>query len=751
MKLSLSMAQRKWAIPTLVGLLITALFFATYLAQPPVLKRLSYMSSDVLQRQFPRVYNPDTPVRIIDIDENSIRKIGQWPWPRTVVAKMNDRLNQAGAAVIAYDIVFSETDRTSPENMLPVLMSNPLAKYGFEDISALKSHDIIFADSIRTSQVVAGMFLVGSETEELPLTRHSYAFSGSDSSAWIDNYRGAIYPIPTLERQASGLGHVSFQPDTDGVIRSAPLFGRIDDRIFPSLSVEALRVAQGAQNFIIKSADASGELASQSESIPEMAAVKVGAFEIPTTADGDMIVHYSLSTAERYIPAWKILSDNPADLDWADRVEGHLVFMGTSALGLKDLRTTPMSGSEPGVLVHAQIAEQIIEGEFLNRPYWASMVEIIGLLIYGIVISILVPRLSAARGIILFLVTLNIAYIAAVVAYAKYKYVIDPVYPLLAAIGTYIGVALSSFYLTETERSRIRNAFSMYLSPDMVRQVSDNPESLTLGGQDRELTILFLDVRGFSSLSEEMNPQEITKFLNKFLTPMTDILQKHNATIDKYIGDAIVAFWNAPLDDPDHVENAARAILEMQKTLAELNQTYPDQDDFKWPSEVRMGIGLNTGVCCVGNLGSEQRFSYSMIGDAANLASRIEGLTKYYGLSNLIGRSTAYELDDFAKLEMDIVNVVGRTTPEPIYAILGDSGYQQTSNFSELKTRHQSFLRHYRDQSWDRAISVAKELMAKHQSLGLDKYYAIMIERIQQYKLDPPPQDWGGIYKATSK
>lgn len=747
MKLPLSLAQLKWVIPTIVGLIITSIFLATYLAQPPVIKRLSYLSSDVFQRQFPRPYNPDSPVRIIDIDEESIRRIGQWPWPRTIVAEMNDRLAEAGAAVIAYDIVFSESDRTSPENMLPVLQSNPNAKHSFDEISSLKSHDKIFADSFENSQVVAGIFLVGSETETLPLTRHSFAFSGSDPTSRVDRYKGSIFPISTLENSTSGIGHVTFRPDTDGVIRSAPLLGRVGDRIFPSLSVEALRVAQGAQNFIVKSSNASGELAGQAVEVPEMAAMKVGAFEIPTMANGDMIVHYSNPEPKRYIPAWKILSDN----SWSDLVAGHIVFIGTGAEGLKDLRTTPIRAAEPGVLVHAQIVEQILEEDFLRRPYWASMLEIVGLIVYGLLISVLVPRLSAARGIILFLVAINIAYLAALIAYIRYKYLIDPVYPLLAAIGTYIGVALSSFYLTETERSRIRNAFSMYLSPTMVRQVSDNPEQLTLGGQERELTILFLDVRGFSSISEKMNPQEITTFLNKFLTPMTDILQEHHATIDKYIGDAIVAFWNAPLDDPNHAENSARAVLEMQETLASLNQEYPDADDFIWPDEVRIGIGLNTGICCVGNLGSEQRFSYSMIGDAANLASRIEGLTKPYGLSNLIGNATARSLQDFALLEIDVVKVVGRVSPETIFVIAGGPALAQQMSFVELRYQHEAFLSAYRDQSWPQAVSLATELVTKSETFGLSNYYEMMIRRIDGYKVDPPSSEWGGIYEASSK
>jgi len=229
---------------------------------------------------------------------------------------------------------------------------------------------------------------------------------------------------------------------------------------------------------------------------------------------------------------------------------------------------------------------------------------------------------------------------------------------------------------------------------------------------------------------------------------MTDILQAHNATIDKYIGDAIVAFWNAPLDDPNHVENSARAVLKIQEKLSDMNQRYLVEQGFEWPGKVRIGVGLNTGICCVGNLGSEQRFSYSMIGDAANLAARIEGLTKQYGLENLIGRSTAEKLEDFAVLEMDIVSVVGRTSSEPIFAILGE---EKNTKIASLHNQHNSFLEAYRERSWPLATSIAQDLKASYGSLGLDKYYDMMIKRIEAYKQNPPPSDWQGVYHATSK
>ena len=719
--------------------------------KPKFIEQLSDLYFDLMQRQYSREYYPDVPVRIIDIDDESILRTGQWPWPRTQMAELNRRLGEAGAAVVAYDIVFSEGDRTSPENMIRVLQENPAAKGKFDNISSLISHDSIFAESFDHTNIVTGFFLLNKPTPTQPQSPHGFAFSGTSPQARINNYAGALHALPILEKRAAGVGHASFVPDRDGVIRRAPLLGRIGERLFPSLSMEALRVAQGANNFVLKSANASGELGDKSLEHPEMASLKVGAFEIPTTPNGDMVIHFTQPHPERYIPAWKIFSDAPEDQDWQEKIEGHIVFIGTGAEGLKDLRATPIRGGEPGVLVHAQIVEQILGDQFLYRPYWARTIEMLGVVGLGFILAVLLPRLTAVRGVILILIMINIIGAASIYAFTNYSYILDPVYPLLAVTSLYVISTLASFYMTDNERSRIRNAFSMYLSPTMVKRVSEDPGLLSLGGEERDLTVMFVDVRSFSKISESMRPQDITLFLNKFLTPMTDIIQEMDGTIDKYIGDAIVAFWNAPLDDDDHQRKAAQTILKMQSSLADLNAEYSNQNEFKWPDTVKMGLGVNTGICCVGNLGSEQRFSYSMIGDAANLASRIEGLTKQYGVSNLVGHATVQSSQDFAYIEADYVEVVGRVNPERIYILIGDEETAQRSDFAAFSKQHATFIEAYRTQKWDEALSLAKTLEEKAKAYDVPLYYKIMSERINTFKPNPPPADWDGVFKATEK
>jgi len=749
--LALKANSKKWFTISGIGVVITLLFFLAYVIKPKIIEQLNDLYFDLMQRQYSREYNPDVPVRIIDIDDESILRIGQWPWPRTQMTELNRRLGEVGAAVVAYDIVFSESDRTSPENMISVLKKNPAAKGEFYNIAALRSHDKIFAESFDYTNVVTGFFLVNKPTDSLPRSPHGFAFSGSSPQARINNYAGALHALPMLEKKAAGIGHASFIPDRDGVIRQAPLLGRIDDRLFPSLSMEALRVPQGANNFIVKSANASGELGNIDLKHPEMASLKVGAFEIPTMPNGDMVIHYTQPHPERYIPAWKIFSDEAQDQDWQDKIAGHIVFIGTGAEGLKDLRATPIRGGEPGVLVHAQIVEQILGDQFLYRPYWARTIEMLGIILLGFILAFSLPRLTAVRGVIMILFMINIIGAASIYAFTNFNYILEPVYPLLAVSSLYVISTLASFYMTENERSRIRNAFSMYLSPTMVKRVSEDPGLLSLGGEERDLSVMFVDVRSFSKISETMRPQDITLFLNKFLTPMTDIIQEMDGTIDKYIGDAIVAFWNAPLDDDDHQRKAAKTILKMQSSLADLNAEYRNQNEFKWPDSVKMGLGVNTGICCVGNLGSEQRFSYSMIGDAANLASRIEGLTKQYGVSNLVGHTTVQASQDLAYIEADFVEVVGRVNPEHIYILLGDEKTASSADFKKFYKKHEAFIVAYRGQKWKKALALAKTLEDDATAYDIHDYYKIMSVRIKAYQANPPPTDWDGVYKATEK
>ncbi len=746
--LHLSAKQRKTVIPTLIGLLAPLFIVALYIGTPKFFTQSTELLFDAYQRLNPREYNPNTGVRIIDIDEESLKRHGQWPWPRTKMAEFNQNLTDAGAAVIAYDIVFSEPDRTSPENLVKVFKNNPKAQGNFENVQALTSHDQVFADAISRSNVVTGFFLINDKNDLRPVRKAGMAIGGTDPTGALPQFTGSIPALPILEAQVRGAGTVSFQPKADGIVRTAPLLSRLGDTVYPSLSIEALRAAQGAGAYKIRGNDASGETKSIDK---QVVALQVGIFEVPTTKSGEFRLHFTENVPERTVPAWQVLANDPDDTAWKDKVNGHIVFVGTSAEGLKDIIATPVETRLAGVEAHAQVVEQILGEQFLKKPDWMAGMEIVSFLFLGLFLALVLPRLSAAKGSILSAVLAVGVFYGSFYAFKEQHVLFDPVLVLIGILTSYLVITLSSFYLTESERSRIRSAFSMYLSPTMVKKVSEDPGLLTLGGEERNMTILFLDIRGFSKISHGLEPNEITTFLNIFLTPMTNILQNGHATIDKYIGDAIVAFWNAPLDDPEHEKNAAKAVMKMMRNLDALNEKYMAQSEIKWPDDVRMGIGLNTGICCVGNLGSEQRFSYSMIGDAANLASRIEGLTKQYKVHVLVGNSTAEKIGEFAIIEADLIQVVGRPTPERVFILAGEEKEAATEDYKALLPIHKKFLEAYREQNWKIAESFIPELEALAKSLDFHGYYDVMRDRIAIYKNDPPPKDWGGVYVATSK
>ena len=746
--LHLSAKQRKTVIPTLVGLCAPVLIVMLYIGTPKFFIQSTELLFDSYQRLSPREYKPDIGVRVIDIDEKSLKIHGQWPWPRTKMAAFNQSLTDAGAAVIAYDIVFAEEDRTSPENLIEVFKNNPNAQGNFDNVKALTSHDQVFADAIGRSNVVSGFFLINTKNDLRPVRKAGMAIGGTDPTDALPQYTGSIPALPILEARVSGAGSVSFQPKADGIVRLAPMLSKLGDSVYPSLSIEALRAAQRAGAYKIRGNDASGETKSVDK---EVVALQVGAFEVPTTRNGEFRLHFTERTPERTIPAWKVLANDPTDTAWKEKVMGHILFVGTSAEGLKDIIATPVETRLAGVEAHAQVVEQILGEQFLRRPDWMAGMEIMSFLLLGILLALILPRLNAAKGSILTAVIATSVFYGSYYAFTKHQTLFDPMLVLIGILASYLLITLSSFYLTESERSRIRSAFSMYLSPTMVKKVSEDPDLLTLGGEERNMTILFLDIRGFSKISHGLEPNEITTFLNIFLTPMTNILQDSNATIDKYIGDAIVAFWNAPLDDPEHEKNAAKAVMEMMRSLDDLNEKYMAQSEIKWPDDVRMGIGLNTGICCVGNLGSEQRFSYSMIGDAANLASRIEGLTKQYKVHVLVGNSTAEKIAEFAIIEADLIQVVGRPTPERVFILAGEEKEAATDDYKALIPIHKKFLDAYREQNWKTAESYIPKLEGLAKSLDFHGYYDVMRDRIAIYKNDPPPKDWGGVYVATSK
>ncbi|MBX3584649.1 MAG: adenylate/guanylate cyclase domain-containing protein [Rhizobiaceae bacterium] len=720
-----------WSVGLLV---IAAVVIGAYSPVSP-LGRLDDLVFDTYQKLRPRPAT-ESAVAVVDVDDESIRRLGQWPWPRTVIARIIDRLTEEGVATIGLDVVFSEPDRTSP-----ALAVAQLEGQGFqvshpgptEDLD----HDRVLAASFARSPVVAGLVLSEGVDTPPPPPKAGFAFAGDNPTQYLPSFPGAVRNLSILDDAAPGIGVFSFPPADDGVVRRIPLLSRFGDNLYPALSVESLRLAQGASTIIVRSTGASGEFDTGQAG---MTAIKVGDLEIPTGPEGRIWVYYTDKHTSPVIPAYKLL-DTP-DPEVRNQIEGRIALIGTSAVGLRDLVSTPLRAGYPGVLVHAEIIDQVINQKFLTRPDWAQGFEIFLAIGLGLVVLAFLPWLPTWANVAVAGSALALSIAGGWFAFADRSLLLSPILPAqtsLLAFGVASGIRL---LLSESESRYIRTAFTHYLSPHMVEQLVHNPDALVLGGENRELTILFCDIRSFTSISETMEPTELTVFLNNFLTPMTNVLMEREATIDKYIGDAIMAFWNAPLDVPDHRQKACEGVLAMLAALDELNRTLE--------KPVQIGIGLNSGICCVGNLGSRQRFDYSAIGDSVNVGSRIEGLTKQYGLSNLIAESTAKGVEGLAMLEVDKVMVVGRDEATSIYTLLGGRERAAQKEFQELARLHGSFLASYRA---GRFADAAAELARLEQSSPheLRKVYAEYRRRVEAYLVSPPPADWDGSWRAEHK
>ena len=733
--------------PVLAGLVLVALVAGLQVLRLPALDRLGLLLFDSYQRAAPRAYE-DAPVRVVDIDDESIRRLGQWPWPRSQIAQLTDRLGQAGASVVAFDVVFSEPDRTSPARIADQLARDGAERGVIDTLRRLPDHDAALAQSLAATPAVLGYFLVNDHAGPPVPVKAGFAVGGSPPGEEVPTFLRGIESLALLNANAAGSGSVSLSADSDGIVRSVPLLARQGTQLLPSLSLEALRVAQGAGSILVRTSDASGEMRGAPGNV---LAIKVGQFEIPTTAAGGLWLHFTEPVAARTIPAWKILDGalSPAELEQA--VGGRIVFVGAGAIGLRDLIKTPLGDKELGVMAHAQVVEQVILGRFLVRPDWAPGVELALILALGLGLALLLPRLGASLGALVVLGAIALVGGGSWLAFTQLGFLLDPTYPVLALVLIYSAQTVLVFYREERRRAYIHSAFDRYLSPEMVRQIAADPGRLELGGEVREMTVLFADVRNFSGISEHLAPKQLIGFLIALLTPLCDVLLARKATIDKFIGDAIVAFWNAPLDDPDQYRNAARATLEMVSKLEELNAGQHRTPDTAWPGPVRIGIGLNCGQCCVGNMGSAQRLSYSLIGDTVNLASRIEGLTKLYGVPIAIGNALREHLGDFAVLELDRVRVVGREAPERIFALLGDETLAKDPAFLTLQERHDPMLAAYRAGDWPGASGLLDYLKDHAGSFGLTQLYALYGERLAALSDKPPPQGWDGVFEARSK
>ncbi len=721
-------------------------------ADPGIVEALRLMVFDTFQRIEPRTYQ-DVPVRIIDIDDGSLERLGQWPWPRTLVARLVTRLTELGVAAIVFDIVFAEPDRTSPERVLPLWPDTPLVEALRENIATLPDHDQILAAAMRRANVVTAFVLTDGELVRAPALKKGFAYGGDNPRKFLAKRTGAIVNLPEIEAAAIGNGAINVAAERDGVVRRMPTVVRLGDELYPSLLIETLRAVQGGlPTVFIKSSGASGETSLGEET--GINNVRIGDFVVPTDGKGRLWLHYTPTMAERFIPAWAPLEpDFPREL-----LEGFIVLIGTSAAGLQDQQSTPLDAVVPGVEIHAQALEQVLLqsfglGEYLVRPDWGDGAEIIYLVVVGLALALLLPWLGALWCAVIGVVAVVGVFALSWYAYTELYLLFDPVYPSAIVLLVYLVESLASFARSEAEKRQVREAFSHYMSPDLVKQLAANPDRLKLGGEMKPMTLLFCDIRDFTSISEtyKADPQGLTRLINRFLTPMTDLILDNGGTIDKYMGDCIMAFWNAPLDNVAHAHSGCTSALAMITALETLNQTLAAEaeEDDTAHMPIRVGIGLNSGVCCVGNMGAEQRFDYSVLGDGVNLAARLEGQSKTYGVTIVMGEDTYRRADEFAALELDLIQVKGKREAVRIFALLGESEKREQSGFKELVERHGAMLAAYRGRQWHEA----RGLVAACRKLdgSLNGLYDLYDQRLDDFEAEPPGPDWKGVYVATTK
>ena len=738
--------MRKFPWSPVLPILFLLLSTGIHVIEPTFVEQMRHRVFDEYQRLKPRAYSNDIPVRILDIDDESLSRVGQWPWPRDVMAEIVARLNEVGASAVVFDMVFSQPDRLSPKSLRQMLPNRPEFAEARKGLLAIPDNDELFAQTVEGSYVVTGFALTGTETSgPTPEIKAGFAENGDRAAPYLPAYAGAMKVLTNIEVKAAGNGALNAIPESDGVYRRIPMFMTLKDKIYPSLVAESLRVAQDASTFIIRAVGASGE-----EGFGETGLVgfKVGAVTVPTDENGQIWVRFTGDIPDRYVPAWQLLEGKAP----AEKLEGHIVLIGTSAAALKDLRATPLNPAAAGVSLHAEALETILTGNFLNRPDFAHGLEVVASLLLGLLLIWLLPKWGSIWCAVLTVCAVGGVFGGAWYAFDVYNWLLDPIYFSLVILIIYLTQSLLIYLATEAERARVRGAFGMYLSPALVEQLASDPEQLKLGGEMKDISIMFCDVRGFTSISELYDPEGLTQLINKFLTPMTQVIMDRMGTIDKYMGDCIMAFWNAPVDVPTHVTEACNSALVMFDKLEELNQELESEaiNNNKEFRPLKIGIGLNTGTCCVGNMGSTQRFDYSILGDDVNLCSRLEGQSKGYGVDIVISETTKVAAPDFATIELDLIQVKGKTVPVRIFALIGNNEVQSSDWFKEFNPIHAELISEYRNQNWENATSLSQ----KARQVAGEKYdglYDLFDERIAEYQINPPGENWDGVYIATDK
>ncbi|MCJ2163933.1 MULTISPECIES: adenylate/guanylate cyclase domain-containing protein [unclassified Pseudodesulfovibrio] len=721
------------------GVSVTLIMIFFFISKPQFLYLLELKIYDHYLKEYHHPAATQIPV-IIDLDEKSLAELGQWPWPRYRVAMLLKFLTAYGAIAVASDIIFVEPDRTSPNIMVKDLKNELQIDIGFQGLpNDLMDYDKLLAFNLKDGPYVLGIdFLNNRKGHTTAIERDASfikpakvailsppgAMSPHDALPKADQM---ICPIPILSKAAPQTGFITISPDLDSVYRRVPLLYSYNNQIYPNLALATLMQASGMSNMVLKMSSIGVE------------SLKFNGVVIPTDANGQMLINYrgGMKTFE-YISASDVLRRKLP----AGHLDGRIAIIGTSASGLKDIRATPLDPGFPGVEAHATIIDNILSQQLLSVPDWAPGFEFVSMLICGILTTFLIMWARASWIILPLIGCGYVMWHGSVLLFEEQNYFISPMYAYLTLALTFTTLTIIKFWREEIAKRFIHGAFAHYLAPSVISQIMENPDALSLEGQEKDITIQFSDVRSFTSLSEKLTPTQVTDLLHDYLTPMTRIITEHEGTLDKFIGDAVMAFWNAPLDVEDHQEKSLQAALAQQEKLKELNVEFLEKYGFT----IAVGIGIHSGSVRVGNMGSADLFDYTLIGDNVNLASRLESLTKYYGQKLIVSQNIVDACGDKYYFRiLDNVRVKGKEQPVKIYTAY-------TLEEAESRKDELALYEKAHDTYTEMDFKEAKKLFTELKEADVEPLlYDLYIERCELLKDNPPECGWDCVFTHKTK
>jgi len=735
-----------------LAVMVVFLLQAAKLFELPLMRRLDSIFYD-MQTLLTMPGGVDRRIVVVDLDEKSLAERekggeGRWPWPRDRMALLLDKLfDHYQIAIVGFDVVFAERDESSGVKVLEQLAQNELRDVS-QFRSALKQlqpkldYDAMFANSMRNRAVVLGYaFTQDVQTTKGQLPAPVFpagTFSGKNVSFY--HFAGHTANLPELQKAAASAGHFSIEPDGDGILRRVPMLIESNGAYYESLSLAMARKLIGSPDIVPRYGG--DEVAAADDSGLEW--LKIGPLRIPVDGGGvtSLIPYRGGERSFQYVPAVDVIN---ARVDLAD-LKGKIVLVGTTAPGLLDLRATPVGSIYPGVEVHANMIAGMLDGTIRQSPAYVLAFEFTVLLLAGLIMALLLPLLNPLKSLLVTVLVATSAVAGNLMVF-QYGNLVLPLASGLTMIALLFAFNMTYGYFVETRGKRqITGLFGQYVPPELVDEMAKNPEHFSMEGESRDMSVLFSDVRGFTTISEGLDPKQLSQLMNEFLTPLTEVIYQHRGTIDKYMGDCIMAFWGAPLPDPGHARNGLLAGLEMHAALEKMTPEFKARG---WP-EIRIGVGVNSGRMSVGNMGSRIRLAYTVMGDAVNLASRLESITKQYGVNMIVGEDTRNAVSDAVFCELDLVRVKGKDKPVKIFEPLGLQGQVEQAKLDEAE-RYAEFIGLYRAQAWDQA----EQALLNLQKMALGNYHAYLYEmyvkRIPYKRENPPGMEWDGAWTWDTK